>query len=256
MRKILFLLLAVLAFASCKTPKDITYLQDIQKNITIQPQAPSLIRIESGDKLNIYVHSRDEQMTRLFNISNVNGNNNNNIRLYSVDQNGQIDFPVLGLITVKGMTREEVARTIKYQLVSSNLCYDAVVTVEYGNLHYSVMGEVGSKGEVKIEKDCITLLEALAKAGDLGIHGKRKNVMVLREEGGTQTPYVVDLTQTESVYSSPAYYIKQNDVIYVEPDNIQKRSTKANGSSSYTPSFWISIVSFVSSMVLLFVKLK
>lgn len=252
--KMLVACIALLAFASCKTPQDITYLQDIQPEITINLQDVKYIRFQPGDKINIIVHSRDEQLMRLFNISNANSNSANSTRLYSVNQNGEIDFPVLGLINVKGMTREEVARTIKYQLISGNLCNDPVVTVEFANMKYSVLGAVSRSGEIDIDKDYITLFEAIAKAGDLNINGKRKNVLVLRKEGNQQTPYVIDLTKTSSVYSSPAFYLKQNDIVYVEPNNMLKRQTTPTGSSSYTPSFWMSIASFLTSMGILLFK--
>lgn len=254
LKNLLMACVALLAIVSCKTPQDITYLQDIQPGITIDLQEVKYIRFQPGDKINIIVHSRDEQLMRLFNISNVSSSNTGNVRLYSVNQNGEIDFPVLGLVSVKGMTREEVARTIKYQLMSGNLCNDPVVTVEFANMRYSVLGAVSRSGEVEIDKDYITLFEAVAKAGDLNINGKRKNVLVLRKEGNKQTPYVVDLTNTSSVYSSPVFYLKQDDIVYVEPNNMLKRQTTPTGSSSYTPSFWISIASFLASMGVLLTK--
>lgn len=254
-KKILFACIILLAAVSCSTPKDVAYLQDIQENISIKPQTPSPIRFLPGDKLSIIVHSRDEQLTRLFNISNTTSNSSNSNRFYSVDQNGQIDFPVLGLIPIKGMTREEVARTIKYRLVSGNLCNDPIVTVEFVNMHFSVLGEVKQPGEKEIDKDITTIFEAIAKSGDLSIQGQRKNVLVLRQEGERQTPYFVDLTNTTSIYASPVYYIKQNDVLIVEPNAMQKRQTLATGNSSYTPGFWISIASFLTSMIILIAKL-
>lgn len=254
LKKVFFFCVVVLTFASCKTPRDVAYLQDIQNNIAIQPQAPSPIRFQPGDKLNIFVYSRDEKLEKLFNISNPTGSSSQSLRLYSVNQDGQIDFPVVGLISVKGMTREEVARTIKYRLVSGSLCTDPIVIVEFANMHFSVLGEVKSPGEKEINKDVITLFEAISKASDLAIQGQRTNVKVLRQEGDKQTPYLVDLTNTNSVYSSPVYYIKQNDVIIVEPNDMQKRQTVANGTSSYTPGFWMSIASFIASMVILITK--
>lgn len=254
LKNMLVACVVLLATFSCKTPQDVSYLQDIQPGITIDLQDVQYIRFQPGDKININIHSLDEQLMRLFNISNVNSNSSANTRLYSVNQNGEIDFPVLGLIKVKGMTREEVARTIKYQLISSSLCNDPVVTVEFANMRYSVLGAVNRSGEVEIDKDYITLFEAIAKAGDLNINGRRQNVLVLRKEGNKQTPYIVDLTNTSSVYSSPVFYLKQDDVVYVEPNSMLKRQTTPTGSSSHTPSFWMSIASFLASMGVLLTK--
>ena len=253
MKRNLLLLFGIMLLAACKTPQDVAYLQDIQPGITIQTQVDGTIRFQPGDKLSIIVHSRDPQLMNLFNISNVNSANGSSHRYYSVDSNGQIDFPVLGLLSIKGMSREEVARTIKYQIIAGNLCNDPVVIVEFANMTYSVLGEVKRPGEVQIDKDQITILEALSKAGDLDIQGMRK-IKVLRQEGGNQTPYEMDLTNVKSVYSSPAYYIRQHDVVMVEPNEMRKRQTTATGSSSYTPGFWMSIASFVASMVILITK--
>lgn len=252
-KKLFPIFLVILSLFSCKTPTDIAYLQDIRPNIPIQTQDVGFIRFEPGDKVNIFVHSRDEQLKGLFNIGNPNLNNTNS-KSYTIDKNGNIDFPVLGLIKAKGMTREELARTIKYELISGNLCNDAVVLVEFANMRYSVLGEVKNPGEIEIDKDYVTIVQAISKAGDLTLQGKRKNVLVLRQEGNTQIPYYIDLTRTSSIYSSPVYYIKQNDVIIVEQNKMQKRSTIANGSASTTPGFWMSIASFLTSMAILLLK--
>ena len=250
--------LTALLLASCKTPQDITYLQDVSENVPIQTQGDGYIRFRPGDKLSIYVHSRDEQLMNLFNISGRNGvsntQNGQNYAPYTVDTAGEIDFPVLGTIKIGGLTRDEVAKYIKDQLVINSLCKDPVVTVAFYNMTFSVLGNTGA-GVKTINKDRITLMEALAMASDLQIDGKRKNVLVMRQEGDKEVPYRVDLTSAQSIYNSPAYYIRQNDVIYVEPNNKFKRSSTVMGSSAYQPSFWFSMFSFVTSVALLITKL-
>ena len=242
--------------ASCTTPRDIAYLQDVQENQPIQTQNDGYIRFQKGDKLNIYVHSRDEQLMNLFNIISRGGatnNNNQNNAVYTVDDSGKIDFPVLGTITIEGLTRDEVAKYIKNQLIANSLVKDPVVSVVFYNMTFSVLGNAGT-GMKEITKDRITLMEALAMASDLQIDGLRKNVLVMRQEGDKQIPYRVDLTSAKSVYNSPAYYIQQHDVIYVEPNDKYKRNSTVMGSTAFQPAFWMSLISFLTTMAFIFIK--
>ncbi len=258
MKKIGFLLLlTVVLFTACKTPQDIAYLQDVRANEPIMVQGDGNIRFLPGDKLSIYVHSRDQQLMNLFNLSqgtgNVTTNNNGGMYAYTVDPEGNIDFPVLGAVHVQGLTRVEVAQNIKQRLVGENLCKDPVVTVTFYEMKFSVLGNAGA-GVKEITKDKITLLEAIAMASDLQIDGLRKNVLVLRQEGNQQVPYRVDLTSAESVYKSPVYYIRQNDVIYVEPNDKYKRNSTVMSNDAFRPTFWMSLASFLTTMALIFVK--
>ena len=256
MKKLVFLfLLGAALLTSCKTPQDIAYLQDVDVNVPIRTQADGTIRFQKGDKLSIYVHSRDEQLMQLFNLTRVNTGSigNSQAYAYTVDKDGTIDFPVLGAVQVEGLTRIEVAQAIKQKLIDESLCKDPVVTVTFHDMNFSVLGNAGA-GVKSITKDKITLLEAIAMASDLEINGLRKNVLVLRQEGGHQVPYRVDLTSTESVYNSPVYYIRQNDVIYVEPNDKYKRNSTVMGSSAFTPAFWMSLASFATTMLFIFIK--
>lgn len=259
MKKYVFLiLLGAALLTSCKTPHDITYLQDVNVNVPIQTQADGYIRFMPGDKLSIYVHSRDEKLMNLFNLfqgsSNISTTNNGGLYAYTVDKNGDIDFPVLGAVRVQGFTRTEVAQTIKKMLVKEDLCKDPVVTVTFYDMNFSVLGTVSGAGVKQITKDKITILEAVAMASDLQIDGKRKNVLVMRQEGDQQVPYRVDLTSSESIYNSPVYYIRQNDIVYVEPNDKNKRNSTVMSSSAYQPTFWMSLASFFTTMALIFIK--
>ena len=118
---------------------------------------------------------------------------------------------------------------------------------------YYIIGESGV-GRHKFPADKINLLEALSMSGDLSISGKRTNILVLRTENGKQVPYRVDLTRADDVYGSPVYYIKQNDMIYVEPTQVKANQSTANGNSYMTPSFWMSMFSFATTLVILFTK--
>jgi polysaccharide export outer membrane protein len=220
--------------------------------VPIKTQGDGYIRFMPGDKLSIFVHSRDEKLMELFNLSGRNGGSNmmmaggQNYAPYTVDDNGEIEFPVLGTLKIQGCTRKEVEILIKNELISQSLCKDPIITVAFYNMNFSVLGSAGT-GVKSINKDRITLLEAIAM-GELQISGLRKNVLVMRQEGDQQVPYRVDLTSAESVYNSPAYYIRQNDVIYVEPNNMAKRTSTVMGSSAYQPGFWFGMFSSVASV--------
>ena len=253
MRKYVYLIvLGAALLTSCKTPTNITYLQDVYENVPIKTQGDGYIRFMPGDKLSIFVHSRDEKLMELFNLSGRNGGSNmmmaggQNYAPYTVDDNGEIEFPVLGTIKIQGCSRNEVEKLIKNELISQSLCKDPIVTVGFYNMTFSVLGNAGT-GVKQINKDRITLLEAIAM-GELQISGLRKNVLVMRQEGDKQVPYRVDLTSAESVYNSPVYYIRQNDVIYVEPNNMAKRTSTVMGSSAYQPGFWFGMFSSVASV--------
>ena len=131
---------------------------------------------------------------------------------------------------------------------------DPVVTVEFMNLTIAVMGEVNKPGRFNIDRDKITLLEALSMAGDLSIYGKREKVLVLREENGKQRVYGINLCSADHLYSSPAYYLQQNDVVYVEPNTTRARQSTVNGNNVISTSFWLSIASLLATVTVLFVK--
>lgn len=239
--------------SSCSTPKKVTYFQDITETvIPVSPSSPT--RVEPFDKLNIVVKTRDSQLVNLFNLTLPGDRVGDGYSQYTVTKDGMIDFPVLGYLKVAGMTREELAGFIKGELMGRDLVKDPVVTVEFLNVGFSVMGEVGHPGRFGFNKDQITLLEALSMAGDLNIQGRRDNIAVLRHEDGGVRTYRVDITNFKELSQSPAYYINQDDVIYVEPNNIRKRQTSANGSNVYTAGFWMSMASLLTTLAVLILK--
>lgn len=260
MKKILLMAMLALALASCNTSKKIVYFQDIQVN---RPEAITEARditVQPKDQISILVSSKDPQLAALFNLPRVQyrvgdnntQNTNGDVSGYTLDTEGYIDFPVLGRLYVAGMTKSEIASFIKKRLMDENLINDPVVTVEFMNLYYSILGEVNNPGKYMITKDQITLLEALSMAGDLTIYGKRDAIFVVREEDGQRVTHWVDL-RTQDLFRSPVYYLKQNDVIYVQPNKVRAGQSTINENNVKSVSLWISIASFLSSLgVLLF----
>lgn len=263
MKKLTILIAAILVFASCNTSKRITYFQDIQNfkdtSGVVEQPAPE-IRLRPDDKISIIVNSKDPELSALFNLpyttrvlgaqsENVSANANYGTSGYVVKKDGSIDFPVLGTVQVAGKTRDELSSFIKNELISQNLVNDPVVTVEFVNLQFSVMGEVKVPGSYKITRDYVTILDALALAGDLNINGKRDNVLVLRPDSiGKLTAYTVDLRSFQDVQNSPVYYIHQNDYIYVEPNKKKANESTVNANTVQSASFWISVASFFASL--------
>lgn len=247
---ILQLVVAVFMITSCKTPTNVVYLQDIQPNISMALQEERAIRLQPGDRLSVIIHSKNAEMVEMFNLYTKNSVAGGGTSLYTVDESGNIDMPVLGMIDVEGLTRTEVADLVKYKLLSANLLRDPIVIVEYAQMEYYVMGEVNAPGKIEITKDKVNIIEALISAGDLTINGSRENILVLRTQNGVQVPYRINLTETRSVYASPAFYVQQNDIIYVEPNEQRISESAVNVNVTRTPSFWVSMGSFLMSLIL------
>ncbi len=258
----LFLFALLLMLSSCDVSKRITYFQDIQdyQLATGNEEQPTPeIRLRPEDKISIIVNTKVQELTNLFNLpytSRILGapseqitNTNQGTSGYIIKADGTIDFPVLGAVQAAGKTRDELSDYIKSELISRNLVNDPVVTVEFVNLQFSVMGEVKVPGSYLITRDHITLLDALSMAGDLNINGRRDNVLVLRPDAsGKLIAYMVDMRSFDNVKNSPAYYIHQNDYIYVEPNKKRANESTVNANTIQSASFWISVVSLLASV--------
>ena len=262
-RSVLFLFAFVFLMTSCDVSKRITYFQDIQDQQTASgktEQPTPEIRLRPEDKISIIVNTKVPELTALFNLpytSRVLGSQSEQVSSstsygtsgYIIKADGTIDFPVLGAVQAAGKTRDELGGYIKSELINRNLVNDPVVTVEFINLQFAVMGEVRSPGTYRITRDHITLLDALSMAGDLNIDGKRDNVLVLRPDAsGNMTAYNVDMRSFDAVQKSPAYYIHQNDYIYVEPNKKRANQSTVNANTVQSASFWISVVSLLASV--------
>lgn len=262
---------AALWLSACSTPKDITYFQDAEALNGMALQAEQQFRLRPEDKINIVVNSSNPMLEQQFTLTTPNSNytlgatvkpkttNSNNgsysqTIAYTVDEQGTIDFPVLGKISVGGKTRKEVAQYIQDRLMARELVSDPIVTVEYVNMGVNVLGEVSKPGHIDINKDHFTIVDALSHAGDMTINGNRKNVMVTRQVDGANQVYTVDMTNMQQVLNSPVYYLQQNDLVYVSPNNKRKREANATGNTFNTPAIWISIASLLTTITALIIK--
>jgi polysaccharide export outer membrane protein len=220
MKKIFFLLLITTIF-SCTTKKDILYFQDIEKNSKNEKITFNTTKIQFNDILYIKVTAFDNDATVPFNIPYQSLDTK--LTGYLVDYNGNISFPVLDEIRVEGKTNSEVETIIKDLLVKEKLLKDPTVSVRVVNKKITILGQVSSPGTYEFSEENITLLQAIGRAGDIAIDGKRKNILIIREENGIRTNTTIDITKTDW-FNSPYYYIKQNDVIYITPNERKIKS--------------------------------
>ena len=271
MRKKISLLTAALSavlFWSCSTPTNVAYFQDMTDKQVLASQEVSPIRLKPMDQISIIVNTRVPEVTAMFNkpyytnrigetqsvTSNAGASNTitaNNISGYTLDANGNIDFPIIGTVNLAGKTREEASTHIKNLIIASKQTKEAVVTVEFMNLGFSVIGEVSRPGRYKIDRDRFTIFDALSLAGDLTINGQRENVTLVRHNGQNDEVYKINLLDASQLYSSPAFYIQQGDMIYVTPNDKRIRESTVNGNTLRQSSTWISMASLAASILAL-----
>lgn len=255
------LLLLLFLLGSCASQKQISYFQNILPNYEQTLSKNYEVSIHTDDLLSIMVTSKDIELAQMFNLPMVSyqinngssgiGNSQNKILGYLVDKDGCIDFPILGRLQIGGMTRAELTSFIKGQLVGKGLINDPIVTVQFLNFRVSVIGEVARPGTFDITSERITLLEALSRAGDLTVFGKRDNVKIIREENGKRMIATVDL-RYDDILNSPYYYLQQNDIVYVEPNKTKAGQREINQNRSL--GTWISVVSVLASLAVLVFK--
>lgn len=268
----LWIMIATWWLGSCTTPTNVAYFQNAEaiRGMTLQSEKP--FRLRPKDKINIVVSSTDPMLVRQFNMTAVSQNmtalgttlspqtslggstSGSSILAYTVDEQGDIDFPVLGKLAVEGKTRQEVAAYIRSRLIDRDLVKDPIITVEYVNLFVNVLGEVARPGRINVQKDYFTILDAIAAVGDLTINGQRENVMVMREVDGEDQTYLVNLCDRQDLLTSPVYYLQQNDVVYVSPNPKRQREAKSIGNTFNQPSFWLSLASFLTTLGALLLK--
>ncbi len=239
---------------SCSTPKNITLFQDAGSGSVTQMAPQQEIKLRSGDVIQIIVSSKNDQLSRLFNKTVSYNSYGEQLRGYTLDNRGNVEYPILGSVHLAGLTRQEATEYIQSQLRDKNLANDAVVSIEFSKLTYSVLGAVGRPGEFNIDKDQCTIVEAIARAGDINLDGLRQNVRVFRYVNNTEHVYELDLTSAANTFESPAYYLQQGDIVYVEFNDKAKRTTTNNGNLFYQWGFWTSTISFLLSIGVIVLK--
>lgn len=259
------LCITTLFLHSCTSTDAIVYYQDVDSISELDVPPAQEIILSPGDKISVIVNCKDPKLSELFNLTYVSQRlgytslqgrtaSSGQICSYTIDKEGFIDMPAIGQVYVAGITRKEAEQRIKQTIIAQEQATEAVVTIEYINLNIEIIGEVARPGRYAIDKDVYTLTEALSVAGDLTIYGKRDNILVMRKESGVQKTYRVNLCSAQDVFTSPVFYLKQNDIIYVEPNDTRMRQSTVNGNNVRSTSFWISVASLLTSVLLVFIR--
>jgi len=251
--KIIFAIVLAFQLASCVNTRNATYFNDVG-NLSF----PEIFEngepiLQENDILSISVSSLNPEAAKIFNATNVTATQTSSstgtttqASGYLIDKEGFIRFPLLGRIEASGMTKKGLREEITQQLVDKKLLLDPIVDIRYLNYRVSVLGEVKNPSVLTIPNEKVTILEALGLAGDLTIYAKRDNVLLIRNEDGIKKTRRIDLTSGE-IFTSPYYYLKSNDVIYVQPN-------KSKVASSGRATQWLPVV--ISALSLLIVVIN
>ena len=249
--KILAVVLLAATLVGCNSSKRVVYNfnnEELMKSLTVDGQ----IRIKPLDRLTVVVSSKNPELAAPFNsASSFNSLSSNplgasttsglqSVQVRTVDENGMLEMPIIGKISCNGKTRAELADEIAKKIVGGGYVSDAFVNIQFADLKFFVLGEVERPGQFDITRDKITVLEALAMAGDMTIYGNRENVAVIRrnaENKGHDT-YVLNFLDGNHM-ASPAFYLQQGDVVYVQPNKYRAATAEINQNRT----FWISIAS-------------
>jgi polysaccharide export outer membrane protein len=240
----LFLFLLLPLLFSCVNRKNFVYLDNIGDSEISRAVDDLEPVIQRNDLLSITVSSPNPAATQVFNPASSTSSSQAPAG-YLVNQEGFIEFPMLGQIKAAGQTKKQLKDTIKKLIVQNQLLLEPVVLVRYLNYKVTVLGEVARPSVLNVPDEKISLLEALGLAGDMTIFARRDNVLVIREENGKRVTKRLNLTSRE-LFTSPYYYLKSNDIVYVEPGKV--RASEASNARQLIP-FIISTLSFISVLI-------
>ncbi len=249
MKKVMLFALIAICASSCVTKKKLTYLREVTAesadSVNAHFEAKAEVTIKKGDQLTIFISALDQEAVAPYNLYMINVNDPSSLQLrttptlltYRVDEQGDIEMPVLGKVHVEGMVRTELEELVKGMLEKQVV--KPMVQVNLVSAKVSILGEVARPGAVNISNGRLTLFEALAAVGDLTPYGRRDNVLISREVDGKMEFTRINLNN-EEVYASPYYYLQQNDVVYVSPNAVRSISSSNVG-------LWLSTVSTLAS---------
>ena len=253
-------LCVMLLLGACNAQRNVLLLQDVENGAEISLPENYMIRIKPLDQLTVVVNSRNPELAKPFNSSSsynaLTGTNiasatgENSLQVLTVDEQGYLTMPILGEIECAGMTRQELAQDIERRIIEGGYLSDPQANVRFAELTISIIGEVNRPGRYDIKKDQISILEALALAGDMTIYGNRSEVAVVRERDGKSIVTKLDL-RSGDIFASPCYYLEQNDVVIVSPNKYKAATSEINQNRT----FWISIASTTISLATLIITL-
>ncbi|MDD6209467.1 MAG: polysaccharide biosynthesis/export family protein [Bacteroidales bacterium] len=256
-----FFISSIILITGCKVPKDVAYLSDVN----IKNQAKEIYEaqkyvsyIAPDDILAITVSSVDPSAVAAFNLPAVTYmepgekemRSTASLQTYLVDNEGYINFPVLGRVKLGGLTKKDAIALLEERI--SEYVKDPIVSIQFLNYKITVQGEVMKPGEYVLKNERVSILDALGMAGDLTINGERTNILLIRDNNGTIETHRFDITSSE-LFKSPYYYLKQNDIVYVEPNKARKKNARYSQAEQFNvtvASTLISAVSVITSLVI------
>jgi len=265
-----FLLIITSMITSCGAYKKIVYVQGAGQTInfqgTVMDSIPAPI-LKIGDLLVITVNSTSPEIALPFNLplvpslqsmsnydqsnSSATGGSGGGLQNYLIDTQGNITFPVIGTIHAVGMTKNQLSEYIKQQIYPRYMKEEPIISIRYANYKVSVLGEVAHPDVFYINNEKINIFETLALAGDMTIYGQRKNVLLIRESAkGERKTYRLNLTDP-NIINSPYFYLQQNDVLYIQPNNPRSRATDFSTAENFT----VSVVGILISMTSLIITI-
>ncbi len=264
MKKLFFffviLFALILSMDSCSSSQQVAYFQNIDSVNLAASKMLYDAKIMPKDQLTITVITTDPEAASPFNLSVSNtigtsgqlSTGGGSLQGYLVDNDGNINFPIVGKLHVVGLTKTQCEDMIKTKIAPYLAKQETpIVTVRMASYRVTVLGEVARPGVVPVTTEKMSIIEALASAGDLTIYGKRNNVMLIREDAsGEKSVHRLNLNDARLI-NSPYYYLQQNDIIYVQPNAVQARNS-AIGSST---TIWFSVVSILTSLAALIVNI-
>ena len=247
-------LLVAMSVSSCATRQELVYFQDEPIAAATESQNENFeLTFKTDDLLTIVVSAQDPLVAQPFNLQAtattatvIDAQGDLKMQTYLIDSRGNIEFPVLGTLKMAGLTRGQANDMLKQKL--SEYIVNPIVNIRLANFTVTVLGEVLRPGTYTIQDERISLSEALGLAGDLTIYGRRDNVLLIREVDGQKRYHKFDLTSINTV-NSPNYYLTQNDVLYVEPNNAKIRSSSYNQNNGVIISAVGTIATIVAILI-------
>ncbi len=241
-KTVCWLMIAGMLLPACAR-KEYLYLSDMVDSAGYVVANRHQSRIQSDDRLRITVSCKNPELAAPFNVStgavrvtssgDVTAEESHDANTYRVNIEGYINFPILGEIHIAGLSLQEASEKIRNLIISGNYIKEPIVSIEFLNFHYTVLGAVASNGTYKVDGDKVTILEAIAQSGDLTAEADLHNIAVIRESDGERKIYTMDITNTD-IFNSPAFYLAQNDIIYARPK-------KAKGGNNNSLITWITV---------------
>ncbi|MCC8200119.1 MAG: polysaccharide biosynthesis/export family protein [Tannerellaceae bacterium] len=252
--KFLYLFILTLLLGACSVPKDVLYFQGLDEMTPEQINQVGqsyLVKIRPDDLLSISVTSSDPTVVTPFNpptfAYHQEGEQavfaSQSLYTYLVNKDGEINFPVLGKVSVADLTRQELSEKLEKEI--SYYIKDPLVNVQIMNFKVTILGDVNRPGSISVKNDRLSILDALGQAGDLSINANRKNILIIRDTHERKEFGYIDITDP-ALFTSPYYYLQQNDIVYVEPNKAKQRNSRYSQAQQYNITVFSSVMSAVS----------